>query len=111
MDILFAFFFFSLSETAEHLCFARSNAADARALPWIIGGSSLYLASLASWLWILAHLPLSIALPVSGLNYVTVAIASRVLLNERIDRRRALGIAVIVAGVIVIGLTGGGAYL
>ncbi len=110
MTIL-AFVVFSLCETGEQLCFAVSNRDAFSTWRWVTAGCALYVMSLCAWMWILGHLPLSIALPMAGLNYAVVAVAGRSILGEAISRRRALGIAIIIAGVVVIGLTGGGDFV
>ena len=48
--------------------------------------------------------PLGVLLPLMGANFVTVAIAGRVLFGEQITRRRAVGIALVAIGFVLVGI-------
>jgi drug/metabolite transporter (DMT)-like permease len=56
------------------------------------------------WLAVLSRVPLSLAYPILALSYLVVVVEAWLLLNERVTRRRLVGVAVIVVGVIVVGL-------
>jgi len=60
-----------------------------------------YVATFVLWLAILRTGPLGAAFPVTALTYVLVPICGWLLLGEEITAGRAVGIALIVAGVIV----------
>ncbi len=59
----------------------------------------LMLCKLINWVKLLEVADLSYAKPVTSLSYVTVAIASVVILGERIHWQQIVGIVVVVAGV------------
>lgn len=71
--------------------------------PSIWGGIAVHVIEFAIWIEILGRLPLSIAFPLEGISYVTVLVASRLLLRERVPARRWAGIALICAGIVVLG--------
>ena len=70
--------------------------------PWIFGGVFPYAAEILCWIAALHDLPLSLAFPALSLNYVVVVMGAHWLLGERVDRRSALGIGLIVAGVTLV---------
>jgi undecaprenyl phosphate-alpha-L-ara4N flippase subunit ArnE len=53
---------------------------------------------LALWFLLLSTLPLGIAIPLLGINYLAIAVAGRLVFGERVNRRRWLGTALVVAG-------------
>lgn len=67
---------------------------------WI--GIALVIVSLLSWLYVLKHLPLSIAFPLSNVVHVLVPLASWFFLGEIISSRRWCGIALVLIGLIVV---------
>ena len=76
--------------------------------PWILSGILGYFGSFISWMLILRRLDLSLAFPMTSLGYVTVLIASHVLLGETIGGLHTLGVVCIVAGfLLMIGETDG----
>ena len=70
-------------------------------------GALAYGLSFMLWLKVLARYELSFARPLVSLSYVIVAALSLVVLGERPSTLRWLGIGLVTAGVIVIGLEGG----
>jgi len=69
---------------------------------WLIWFSLIgYLATFVLWLSILHASPLSAAFPATALVYVLVPAAGWLLLGEEFTASRALGILLIVAGVLV----------
>lgn len=66
--------------------------------PWIICGIAGYLGSFAAWMLILRRTDLSLAFPMTALAYVSVLVASQVLLGETVDLLRWAGVACIVGG-------------
>ncbi len=94
-------------ETLEQIAFKASESAGGGAqtdrLAWhphVFTGLGIvcYILHMAAWFWVLAVLPLGIALPLMGASYVTVALASRLLFAEEIQPQRWVGIALIMAG-------------
>lgn len=70
----------------------------------------MYLLFVMVWFRVLKDLPLSFALPIMGLNYVAVAVASAVLLKEIISLKRWGGIFLILFGMVLV-MLGGGDFL
>jgi multidrug transporter EmrE-like cation transporter len=76
---------------------------SAASLTWIAFGALLYLASFALWLFILRNVPLSTAYPVAvGLTLCGTTLASLSLLREHIPAGKAVGILLIIGGVIFV---------
>lgn len=69
---------------------------------WIWAGIAAQIASLASWLHALRTVKLLIAFNLSGLLHVLVPLASWLVLGERIPAARWLGIALVLAGVLIV---------
>ena len=75
----------------------------ALANPWVATGVVLLISWLFSHMLLLSWADLSYVLPVTAIGYALVAIVGRVLLDEQISGRRWAGIALIVAGVALVG--------
>ena len=73
--------------------------------PWVILGISLLMLWLFSHMTLLSWADLSYVLPVTSIGYVLAAVAGRIFLHEEISRGRALGILLIVIGVILVART------
>ncbi len=73
--------------------------------PWVALGVSLLV------LWLLCHMALlswadlSYVLPVTSIGYVLVALSAKVFMHEHVSPWRWAGIALIVAGVTLVGRT------
>ncbi|OPZ60106.1 MAG: 4-amino-4-deoxy-L-arabinose-phosphoundecaprenol flippase subunit ArnF [Deltaproteobacteria bacterium ADurb.Bin510] len=91
------------AEHTSNLDFYLSLAANHNT--WL--GALTYGLSFMLWLKVLARFELSYARPLVGLSYVIVAALSLIVLGERPSALRWLGIGLVTAGVIVIGLEGG----
>ena len=93
-----------LCETAEQLLYrgARDRPRIKRYSLFLTPAILLHLLRLAIWLAVLRVVPLGIALPLMGLNYVTIALGGRAIFRERVDRRRWAGIALVLAGFLLI---------
>ncbi len=59
------------------------------------------------WLAVLSRTPLSLAYPILALSYFVVVVEARLLLRERVTWQRLAGVAVIVVGVALVGLSEG----
>src|SRR5579875_1400400 len=70
--------------------------------PQVALGVALLIVWLASRMALLSWADLSYVLPVTSVNYVLVALAGRLLLDERISARRWTGIGLIMAGVALV---------
>jgi undecaprenyl phosphate-alpha-L-ara4N flippase subunit ArnE len=55
------------------------------------------------WLLVLQRLEVSVAYPMLSLNFVLITLAGRYLFKESVDTRHWLGIALILAGVVLLG--------
>ncbi|MEP6956514.1 MAG: DMT family transporter [Chthoniobacterales bacterium] len=69
-------------------------------LVWL--GILFVIASFLSWLYVLQHLPLSIAFPASQAVHVLVPLSSWLVLGEHISVIRWCGIALVLAGLAVV---------
>ena len=58
------------------------------------------------WLAVLSRVPLSLAYPILALSYFVVVVEARLFLRERVTWKRMLGVAIIVVGVVVVGVSG-----
>ena len=70
--------------------------------PWTWLGIVFTVLSLVSWLYILRHVPLSIAFPLSNVVHVLVPLASWIFLGELISPTRWWGITLVLVGLIVV---------
>ena len=104
-------------EIAREVCFKlAANASEARqqshyllrlfGTPRVWLGFACWGVELIAWIMVLAHVPLSIAFPMMSVCYCGMIIASKYILKEPIDWRKWLGIALITAGVAIIGSQG-----
>jgi undecaprenyl phosphate-alpha-L-ara4N flippase subunit ArnE len=89
-------------ETCEHLAFKKSSSSEEHKIVLRIIGIILYIVQLSAWLFALSVLPLSVASPLMGMTYVSVALVGRIYLKEKISLQRWLGILTIVIGVSMI---------
>lgn len=91
-------------ETGEQLAFKQA-AKDSRVkVLWTIVGIALYIPHLISWFFTLSLIPLSLGAPLLGASYITVPLASGLVFREKLDRRRWLGIGLIVLGLMLISM-------
>jgi drug/metabolite transporter (DMT)-like permease len=68
---------------------------------WIAIG--LYFTVFVLWMMILQQTDLSRAFPLTALTYVTVPAAGLLLFHETVSLERTLGIALVLAGVVMVG--------
>lgn len=69
--------------------------------PWVIGGLIIYATGVLNWMLALSSFELSYVYPFASLSYVGIIIGSYFIFRERISTMRVLGIAVIIAGVLI----------
>ena len=67
--------------------------------PWLVSGGILYLGGAAVYAVLLTRLPMSVAYPLTSMQYLWIAFTSRWLLGERVDAWRIAGIILIIGGV------------
>lgn len=70
--------------------------------PYIVSGLICYVASVASWLVVLARSDVSFAYPLTSLGYVFTALAGYWFFHESLGASRLIGIGVILIGVYLI---------
>ena len=69
---------------------------------WVWLGIICTILSFVSWLYVLKHIPLSIAFPVSNVVHALVPVGCWLFLAEAISLRRWCGIAVVFVGLVVV---------
>ena len=71
--------------------------------PWLwLALASLGLGLLV-WLLVLQRLDVGVAYPMLSLNFVLITLIARFVFHEPIDRRHWIGVAVVIAGVALLG--------
>jgi drug/metabolite transporter (DMT)-like permease len=75
--------------------------------PLVPLGLALFVISAAFWMLVLSRVPLSFAYPFVGLTYVLITVFGKFVLKEHVPALRWAGIALIVAGIILVGSAGG----
>jgi multidrug transporter EmrE-like cation transporter len=70
--------------------------------PWTWLGIVFVIFSLIGWLYVLRHLPLSVAFPLSNAPHVFVPLACWLFLSESISSRRWFGIVLVLIGLIIV---------
>jgi drug/metabolite transporter (DMT)-like permease len=75
----------------------------AAASPWLWTAVLCYLGEFVAWMVILRHSALSSAFPTGAIVLIVLMIASKVLFDEPVGWLKALGSAMIVAGVLLLG--------
>lgn len=68
---------------------------------WAVTGILLYAISALFWLVVLSRVPLSVAYPIVAAGYVVVVIYSKLVFKEDVRFIAWIGLALIVAGVII----------
>lgn len=90
------------AETVEQLLYrVASRVPTASAKRWALP-IALHLAGFTAWLGLLRLWPLGVALPLTAIVNVTIPLAARQCLGERIDLYRWIGIAFVTAGFTVV---------
>lgn len=89
-------------ETSELLKRPLSFVKEVAGSLTVILGLALFVASAAFWLVVLADVPLGVAYPFVSLTYIVVLLYDRMFESYRISLWNWLGVAAIVAGVLLI---------
>lgn len=71
--------------------------------PWLWAALLCLGLGLLVWLLVLQRLEVGIAYPMLSLNFVLVTLVARFVFHEPIDRRHWLGVALVIAGVVLLG--------
>ena len=69
---------------------------------WIWLAIVLVILSFLCWIYVLRHIPLSIAFPLSNVVHVLVPLSCWIFLGEHISETRWCGIAIVVFGIAVV---------
>lgn len=72
----------------------------------VLLGLTLFALSAVTWLVVVSRIPLSLAYPFAGITYVLLLLFSKFVLREQVPHLRWLGVALIVAGIVLVGRTG-----
>ncbi|EJM85343.1 MULTISPECIES: 4-amino-4-deoxy-L-arabinose-phosphoundecaprenol flippase subunit ArnE [unclassified Pseudomonas] len=72
--------------------------------PWLWLALAALGAGLLVWLLVLQRLEVGVAYPMLSLNFVLITLIARFVFHETIDRRHGLGVALVIGGVILLGL-------
>lgn len=70
----------------------------------ILAGIACFIFEIMLWTLALSHLPVSIAFPAGSLSFVFVTMLSRIFFQEQVDVMRWTGVALIIGGVILVGI-------
>ena len=69
---------------------------------WIWAAIALVIMSFLCWIYVLRHIPLSVAFPLSNSVHVLVPLSCLIFLGEQISVRRWCGIAIVIVGLAVV---------
>jgi undecaprenyl phosphate-alpha-L-ara4N flippase subunit ArnE len=71
--------------------------------PWLWLALAALGLGLLVWLLVLQRLEVGVAYPMLSLNFVLITLVARFVFHETIDRRHWLGVALVIAGVALLG--------
>ena len=74
--------------------------------PGVAFGLACYVVSSTIFLFLMSRIQLSLLYPMVAMNYVFVTVLCRVVLHEQIPPLRVAGLAVIIAGVVILASSG-----
>jgi drug/metabolite transporter (DMT)-like permease len=69
---------------------------------WIWVAIVLVILSFLCWIYVLRHIPLSIAFPLSNVVHVLVPLSCWLFVGEQLSARRWCGVAIVVLGLAVV---------
>lgn len=99
-----------ITEAGREICFKYGagdlNFFNTLKKPMIWLGISCWIIELIAWTNVVAHIPLGIAFPLMSLVYVIVLLGGKILFNEPVNKRHAMGAFCITIGVACVGATG-----
>lgn len=90
-------------EGVAQVCFKKAAMAAGRRRGWIGAGIALFVAQALLYTGALDLVELSTAFPILSIGFVVVTVLSRGLLREPVTRERWIGVALIMAGVALLG--------
>jgi undecaprenyl phosphate-alpha-L-ara4N flippase subunit ArnE len=71
--------------------------------PWLWAAIACLGLGLLIWLFVLQRMDVGIAYPMLSLNFVLITLVARYVFRETIDTRHWLGVAIVIAGVVLLG--------
>lgn len=80
----------------------EANGSNVRVLAWAAVALAVYGAATIIWIYLLRLIPLTKAYPFMALSFVFVPLGAMVLFGERLNTTYALGLALIIAGVLIV---------
>lgn len=91
-------------ETLEQLLYRGSTERSGlrKCAGFIAPAIVFHLIRISMWLWLLRRIPLGVALPLTGLTSVTIALAAGWIYHEPVGQRRWVGIALVFAGFVTV---------
>ena len=93
----------ALIEGGAQLSFKLSRLRASQRALWTAIGIGAYLLEITLYTLALREIDVTIAFAMGSLSFVSVAILSRLVLNEKIDASRAVGLLLILCGVTLMG--------
>lgn len=88
-----------LTETVEQSLYRKgSTSPKGRRARFIVPAMILHVVGLAMWMLLIKHVPLGIALPLMGANFVAIALVGKLVFKEEMNARRWVGVGLVVAG-------------
>jgi multidrug transporter EmrE-like cation transporter len=73
--------------------------------PWVVGGLLVYGIGVIFWMLALSYFEISYVYPFASLSYIGIVLGSYFIFRERLNLARLMGIAMIIAGVLIISQT------
>ncbi|WP_095078978.1 4-amino-4-deoxy-L-arabinose-phosphoundecaprenol flippase subunit ArnE [Pseudomonas sp. Irchel s3h17] len=80
-----------------------SGVLDKLRSPWLWLALLSLGCGLVVWLLVLQRLDVGVAYPMLSLNFVLITLIARFVFHEAIDRRHWIGVALVIAGVVLLG--------
>ncbi len=93
----------ALLVTASELLLKKGAVDGGLASQWTWIGITTYILSFLSWLYVLRHLPLSVAYPLISVVHLLVPLGAWLILGESIPLQRWIGIVFVFSGVVMAG--------
>lgn len=70
---------------------------------WLLLSLALLGLAMLLWLWVLQHVPVSVAYPMLSLNFIFITLAARWIWHETVSVRHWLGVLLIIVGIFILG--------
>ena len=97
----------AMNHVTEHVSSSSTSDTLLRAArePRLWAGLALFGISAVFWLVVLSKVPLSFAYPFVGVSYIVIVLVARLVLHEHVPTLRWIGVAVVAAGIAIVGLS------